>query len=270
MKSDEELVRKNEQLQEELDRLRNERDRFPYWGDPTYNADYMRLWNRNSDFLLDPLFLRAYARGMQSDHRLAGAETVDIHIEYRIAVCCWAAWHCKQLPGDFVECGTNTGIMSLAICEYINLNSTSKSFYLFDTYSGIPTDQIRPTEGHAIKQNEVYRDCYEVARKNFEDFPNAILVKGRVPDTLVAVHIESICYLMLDMNITYPEISALEFFWDKIVPGGIVLFDDYGWLGYHEQKSAHDEFASARGLRIFNLPTGQGMLIKGPRNNAVV
>lgn len=234
------------------------------WGDPTYDADCLRVWNKNTDFMADPLFVAAYRAGMRSDHRLDrhSPETVDIHIEWRIHVCCWAASHAKQLAGDFVECGTNTGIMSLAICHYIDFNSTGKRFFLFDTYSGIPEDQIGPQEGHAREQNLAYRDCFETARRNFSPFPSAILVRGKVPQTLPSQHIDKVCYLMLDMNIAAPECAALNYFWEKMVIGGIVLFDDYGWLGYDAQKNAHDAFAASRGVKILNLPTGQGMLVK--------
>lgn len=234
------------------------------WGNPTYDADYMRLWNKNVSFMRDPAFLRAYGKGIDSDHGLDPAGAVDIHIEYRIAVCCWVAWHCKHLAGDFVECGTNTGIMSLAICDYIDFNNTGKSFYLFDTYDGIPDEQIGKDEGHARLQNQAYRDCYAIAQKNFAPYPSAKLVRGKVPATLSEHRIDQVCYLMLDMNIALPEQAALEFFWEKVVPGGIILFDDYGWVGYEAQKAAHDEFARRQGVQIFNLPTSQGMLIKPP------
>ncbi len=249
-------------LKERLSALQAKYDELTAWGSPVYDADHMRLWNRDLDFLRDETFCRAYRKGIQSDHRLAGPDIIDIHIEYRIAMCCWAAWHCRTLPGDFVECGTNTGIMSLAICEYINFNATGKHFYLFDTYEGIPADQILSGEEHAHDQNQNYRSCYEIARRNFTPYPQAVLIKGKIPESLAYQKVEKICYLMLDMNIVTPELKALEFFWDKVVPGGIVLFDDYGWLGYGAQKKAHDEFAKSKGLKIFNLPTGQGMLLK--------
>jgi O-methyltransferase len=233
-------------------------------GNPTYDADYLRVWNKNTDFMREQKFVEAYQAGMKSDHRLDrhAPDTVDIHIEWRIHVCCWAAWHAKQLAGDFVECGTNTGIMSLAICHYIDFNSTGKRFFLFDTYRGIPEEQIGPEEGHAREQNLAYRDCFETTKRNFSPFPRAILVRGKVPETLQSRMIEKICYLMLDMNIAAPERAALSYLWDKIVPGGIVLFDDYGWLGYDAQKTAHDDFAAKQRVKILNLPTGQGMLIK--------
>lgn len=59
-----------------------------------------------------------------------------------------------------------------------------------------------------------------------------------------------------------PEEAALDFFWDKLTPGAIVLFDDYWWLAYKKQKEAHDRFAQRHGVKILLLPTGQGLLLK--------
>ena len=63
---------------------------------------------------LNPRFRSAYKRGMDSGHAICRppGSDLDIGIDWRVAVCCWAAWHGKHLPGDFVECGTNTGIRS--------------------------------------------------------------------------------------------------------------------------------------------------------------
>jgi O-methyltransferase len=64
------------------------------------------------------------------------------------------------------------------------------------------------------------------------------------------------------MNIAEPEIAALEFFWDKLVCGALVVLDDYGWLHYSLQKEEMDKFASKKGLEILTQPTGQGLLLK--------
>jgi len=235
------------------------------WGDPpVYDGDFLRVWNKSVSFLKDERFMRAYMAGMHTDHRQgrhAGFPT-DLHIEWRLHVCGWAAWHAKQLSGDFVECGVNAGIMSVAICNYLDFNTVGKRFFLFDTFAGIPEEQILPEEIHARDQNTVYRDVYETAKRNFAPWPNAILVRGKIPDVLRAQPIEKVCYLMLDLNILAPEKAALEFFWDKMVSGGVVLFDDYGWTGYDAQRKAHDAFAESKGAKILDLPTGQGMLIK--------
>jgi O-methyltransferase len=236
-------------------------------GIPTYDADFLTVWHKSADFLADQKFMAAYRAGMDSGHKIGRptGSADDIHIEWRIHICCWAAWHAKQLPGDFVECGTNTGIMSLAVANFINFNATDKSFFLFDTFRGIPDDQILPEErllGRANENKELYEECYERARRNFAPFPKARLVRGTVPDTLTSVQIDRVCYLCLDMNIMAPELAAIEHFWDKLVPGAPVILDDYGWLAYGRQKEAMDAFAARKGVKIANLPTGQGLLLK--------
>jgi hypothetical protein len=37
--------------------------------------------------------------------------------------------------------------------------------------------------------------------------------------------VNRVAYLAIDVNIVYREVAAMEHFWDKLVPGGIVVFD---------------------------------------------
>lgn len=87
-------------------------------------------------------------------------------------------------------------------------------------------------------------------------------MRGRVPDTLSAIESKAISYLSIDMNCVTPEIQAGEYLWPRLVNGGVILLDDYGWWPHIGQKNAWDAFAAARGLKILALPTGQGLLVK--------
>jgi hypothetical protein len=49
----------------------------------------------------------------------------------------------------------------------------------------------------------------------------------------------------------------------------MIVFDDYGWIGYRSQKIAEDGWMSERDHRILELPTGQGLVIKKPRPSAL-
>jgi hypothetical protein len=64
------------------------------------------------------------------------------------------------------------------------------------------------------------------------------------------------------MNCVIPEIKAAEYFWDRMMSGGMILLDDYGWHGFEEQKKGFDKFAMERGVQVLTLPTGQGLIIK--------
>lgn len=228
-----------------------------------YSNDGMVLYDRNTSFLNEPRFRASYEKGMASGHRIGGGG--DLGIEWRIYVACWAAVQVLPLEGEFVECGVNTGMMSLAICDYVNFNAVNKWFYLFDTYEGIPVEQARSghERRHAVDHNQVdYFPCYNVARQNFAPYVNTVLVRGRVPDSLNRANIGQVSYLSIDMNIEAPERASLEFFWEKLVKGGIILLDDYGFRGYELQHESANEFAKKVGRVILPLPTGQGILIK--------
>jgi O-methyltransferase len=236
-------------------------------GVPSYDANNLVVWYQNVEFLTNPKFQSAYRRGMDSGHQImrpAGSKE-DIHIEWRVAIACWAAHHASRLAGDFVECGTNTGIVSLAICDYLDFNKLDKTFWLFDTFEGIPPEQISREErkaGRGQENVQWYPECFELATSNFKPYPRVRLIRGRVPDTLSTVEIGKVAYLHLDMNIAYPERAAIEYFWPKMPTGATTLLDDYGWSPYYEQKKILDEFAAGKGVEIFMLPTGQGILIK--------
>jgi O-methyltransferase len=232
---------------------------------PSYDADGLKTWSKNIGFLTDQRFLSAYERGFNSGHKFYRPDGSPIHnITWRVAVTCWAAVHGTRLPGDFVECGVNTGIHSLAIFQYVNFDALDKKFYLFDTFNGMPEEQMSAHEQvvHKGRNERLYPECYELVRRNFAPHPNAVLVQGKIPESLDSVKIDRVAYLAIDMNLAYPEKEALAFFWPKLATGAIVVFDDYAWAGCQEQKDTHDAFAASQGTEILTLPTGQGLLVK--------
>ena len=228
-----------------------------------YHGDGLAVWTKNVDFLKDPRSSRSYDLAVNSGHHF-GRIGEKLKIEWRVNTALWAAQQAAQLDGDFVECGVNTGILSLAICHYLDFNTLDKHFFLFDTFSGIPEDQLNYGESveNIKRKNKYYFDCYDIAAKNFSPWPKAKLVRGKVPDTLDTVDIDRVCYLSLDMNVAEPELKALIHFWPKMVSGAVVLIDDYGWQTCEEQKAAIDGFARKIETPVLFLPTGQGIIIK--------
>jgi O-methyltransferase len=63
------------------------------------------------------------------------------------------------------------------------------------------------------------------------EFKNVELIKCFVPDVQPQVKTDQIAYLHIDMNSAAPESAAVEYFWSKLVPGAIILLDDYAYTG---------------------------------------
>lgn len=227
--------------------------------DLTYSTDQLYTHN-NCDFRKDPRFAESYALARKVDE---GQLLSKNDIPWRMHVLFWAGTVAKTKPGDFVDCGVNTGFCARALMNYIGFEKLNKKYFLFDTFAGLDPKYSSPDELR-INVNLGYdrqKNNFEKVKKTFAGF-NVEIIKGTVPDSLSRAKINSVCFLHLDMNTAKPEVMALDYFWGKISSGGVVLFDDYGFRGHEAQKNSHDQWAKAHGVEILTLPTGQGLLIK--------
>jgi len=220
----------------------------------TYDSDGLRT-EHASDFLDNPLFLRAYAAGK------ATGSWWDRDVHWRAYVVCWAASRGRTLAGDYVECGVHRGGYSRMLAEYVDLASLpGKKLYLVDSYCGVPE---RFVGAELAKQYaDAYGEFHDDVVRTFAPWPNAIVVRGVVPDVLPQVGVERVCYVSIDMNCVEPSIEAARHFWPIMTSGAVMVLDDYGFLYFQDQKVAFDRFAKEIGTEILSLPTGQGLLIK--------
>ncbi len=227
-------------------------------GRASYNSDGLIAFH-GADFLSDPRFRRSYNEGIA---RLG----TEVHVEWRVRVSLWAARAAMKLDGDFVECGVNTGIMAGAIMDDLNwMARAPRRFWLLDTFEGMPLEGLSAASIAAVEaMNVSYTNVYDVVRQYFSKYPNVTLVRGRVPNTLTEVTADRIAFVSIDMNAPEPEIAAGEYFWPRMLPGAMMVLDDYNFIGCEAQRPAWDQFAARHGIDILPLPTGQGLVVKPP------
>jgi len=177
---------------------------------------------------------------------------------------CWAAQEALSLPGDFMECGTFKGDFAWVVSQCVDFAKGGKTFYLYDSFEGFAKDDKTVDQGYADFANPIYQEVgiYESVLQRFKDNPNVIITKGYLPDALDPIHPAQISFLHMDLNSPGAEVNTLRKLWPRVVQGGIVVFDDYGWKVFAKQKEEEDRFAAEKGLSILELPTGQGLLIK--------
>lgn len=209
-----------------------------------------------ADFLHDARFQKAYAAGKATGAWPEG------DLRWRVYVALWAARQAWPLPGDFVECGVHYGGLATAILTDLPWNQgTTRQFYLMDTFQGFPPEHR--VVAAKVHRSDYLEDIWPRVQTHFQQFPAAKLIRGAVPQTLSQVSTQQIAYLSIDMNCAEPEVAALDYFWPRLVSGGLVLLDDYAFAeAYRRQKDAIDQWATPKSIPILTLPTGQGLLIK--------
>ena len=174
----------------------------------------------------------------------------------------------QGIAGDIVECGVwRGGSMMMVARKLVRLQDTARNLYLFDTFEGMSEpgreDVSAVDSSHAqalldaadkLAGDNVW--CYspldEVKanlKKTSYPFDHIRFVKGKVEDTLPEPSIGKIALLRLDTDWYESTRHELETLYDKLVPGGILIIDDYGhWSG---SRKAVDEFIAARQLSLF-------------------
>lgn len=205
----------------------------------------------------DQRFLKAYAAG-------ASISVWGHDIRYRVYTLLKCAERAAKLDGDFVECGVDRGGTARCVMNYLGgARFAGRTFYLFDTFSGIVRSQLTEEEKALNRAGEDrYPDVLDEVRRTFVADSFVRIVPGAVPDTLPEYKGSRIAYLHIDMNAALPECAAFEHFWPMLAPSAPVIFDDYGFPNHRVQREALDKVAEKLGTTIMMLPTCQGLAWK--------
>ena len=162
----------------------------------------------------------------------------------------------SQLPGDFAEVGVFRGGSARFICEA----KGDTTLRLFDTYAGLP-------EGSEI-DGEVFRKsqyaCSQPAVANYlKEYKNLHYYEGLFPDSTEGVEeVQKAKYSLahFDVDLYEGTLACLEFFYPRMVPGGVMITHDYSILT--GVKKAFDEFFAEKPEGLIEMPTTQCMAIK--------
>ena len=209
-------------------------------------------------FLQEQRFISALKSNFQFDPE----PRVTIEHDWRIHVLCSLALGVvKGAEGDFIECGVFRGDCAKTIINYVDLNSTNRSFFLLDSFDGFDFSQLTEKESKLRGEGQ-FVGAFEFVTGKFRCDSCVKIIQGFVPNTLDSIANKMFGFAHIDMNAAYPEKEAFQFIFPRLRDGGVIIFDDYGHAGHEEQRLALDEVASGFGRVITCLPTGQGLLIK--------
>jgi len=168
------------------------------------------------------------------------------------------------LPGDVFELGVYKGasLTRLATFRSILENDFSRKIVGFDAFGKFPRSNL------SLKEDLDFIDVFEGAGGDglsideveavlkTKNFQNIILNEGNVFDTLPAYldlnPATRISLLHLDMDVKEPTVYALDLLYSRIVPNGLIVFDDYNAVP--GETDAVDEFIAKHRLRIEKTP----------------
>lgn len=156
----------------------------------------------------------------------------------------------RGVHGDVVECGTARGGSAALLGLSLRACALQRRLWLFDTFEGIPAPTAAdPDFELAVQFTGDFRGELEEVRALFArlDIARDVqFIKGRFEDTLAGSAVKEIALLHIDGDWYQSVKTCLDYFYDRVSPGGVIQIDDYGhWEG---AKRAVDEFFQTRGI----------------------
>jgi len=211
--------------------------------DPTTKfSEYGRLYLEDRDFL------RYYDSLVGSDH---------YHSLDRKFALDQLAQLTLRIDGDTAECGVYQGASSYLICK--RTAGTNKRHFLFDSFEGLSAP-AGVDGSHWQARNLAAPE--QVARHNLKDFDFVEFLPGWIPTRFHEVADRRFSFVHIDVDLYEPTLQSVEFFYERLNPGGILICDDYGFSTCPGAKQAMDAFFAGRPEPIVHLPTGQGVVFK--------
>lgn len=154
----------------------------------------------------------------------------------------------ETVEGDIVECGVSIGhgaLLFTLLCDYIG---TPRAYYGFDSFEGFP-DPVEKDETTPIKGKGFWASPPETVLKVLRDGrlsddvirQRIHLVKGWFDQTL-ALYEGRIALLHLDCDLYASYKLSLHTLYEKVEPGGVIMFDEYKDARWPGASKAIDEF----------------------------
>jgi hypothetical protein len=175
---------------------------------------------------------------------------------------------CRQtvdLDGDIFEAGVGSGGSARLMLDCLLRHKAQKSVWLLDTFAGYQKID-RSHDGAHVELNQCRHNSFEeVQRLLVNESVPVNLIKGMIPATLADVKTDKICFAHVDVNLYEPTLAATEFCLQRLVPGGIMVFDDYCWPATYSARKAIDEACGTAGQTVICVPEStQAFLIRPP------
>lgn len=160
---------------------------------------------------------------------------------------------------DMVECGVCDGVTAFFALRELKGHNSCAKMHLYDAWSHMRGDLL--LESEKSHEGDYSKLTIQRTKRNLSEFDNVVYHQGYIPESLHKEPDppEKISYLSIDLNSSIPTVAALEFFFPRLVRGGVILFDDYGWIGYGDTKRAVDKFFKNKPGILMPLPTGQAI-----------
>jgi O-methyltransferase len=225
---------------------------------------------KNYYFESDETFKSFYREGIKASGSRHNPEVVHQRMYNAVEFLRYSL----DLEGEVVECGAFLGLSSYVFCNYIRLadpDFEGAGYHIFDSFEGLsqPSEQDAITDesfgavGTHAQPAGSFHGSLDTVKTTLRDFPGVEYHQGWIPESFAGQPERKYKFVHVDLDLYDPIKGAVEYFYPRLVKGGVIVIDEYGFPRWPGARRALDEFCQAHGLTTpVCLTTGNGVLIK--------
>lgn len=225
---------------------------------------------QNYYFETDETFKSIFREGVASSRSTHDPEVVHQRLYNAVQFLRYTL----DLNGEVAECGSFKGLSSYVFCNYIRLANPDfrgAGYHIFDSFQGLsrPSEQdvVANQEADATGQSFLpagsFQGSLETVKTTLRDYPLIEYHPGWIPESFVGVAERNYKFVHLDLDLYDPIKGAVQYFYPRMVKGGVMVIDEYGFPRWPGARKAVDEFCKEHKLTTpVSLTTGNGALIK--------
>lgn len=206
-------------------------------------------------------------------HRTGMADTDNYFKQcrsYRLQQLLESVMH-SDLSGNIAECGCWRGHSSYIIATILARYNFSGKFNIFDSFEGGLSDKNVQDENVRInlsaedieQEKQIFASAEADLHRALSGFDFYQLYKGWIPERFNEIESEEFIFVHIDVDLYRPTLDSLEFFYPRLIKGGVIVVDDFGYTQFPGAKTSVEEFLKGNECSLFLAEyTGGCFLIK--------
>lgn len=186
------------------------------------------------------------------------------NLKWRHYIVYWSVQYtCRRFKDEQInlaELGVFDGLTAhFAACA---AQEQLETMSLYDSWEAMVGARLQKSENQMAGAYE--NNSEKVARHNLIKIADkAVFNRGFIPESFETAATPEKCHwLHIDLNSSDATKAALDFFYERLCPGGIILFDDYGARQFRLTRNVVDAFFQDKFGILLPLPTGQAIYFK--------
>ncbi|MFZ1784195.1 MAG: TylF/MycF/NovP-related O-methyltransferase [Ferruginibacter sp.] len=183
---------------------------------------------------------------------------------------CYELWQLVQKVNSLdpeaaiLEVGVWRGGTAGIMAQQLANQKSNAVLYLADTFTGVAKAGANDSYYTGGEHSDTSQQIVEDVLNTKSNYPNYKILKGIFPDDtaheIKPDEVFGLCHIDVDVYESAKDI--LEWVWDKLIPGGVVVFDDYGFHSCTGVAKLVDGYRHYPDRQIIHNLNGHAVMIK--------